>query len=685
SKEADGTVLGECIGLFVLKRLEDAERDNNKIYAVIRGMGSSSDGKSQSIYAPRAEGQLKALQTAYNEAGIDPATVGLVEAHGTGTRVGDVVEFQALNRLFGKTDGNRRRCALGSVKSMIGHTKAAAGAAGLMKAVLALYHKVLPPTLKVDEPDPKLNIHDSPFYLNTTTRPWFSNKNHPRRSGVSAFGFGGSNFHVVLEEYHRDKQKIAWDGSVEIAAFSASTPQVLTERFHSFKMTANNGASFQEVSMQAAKTRNDFCSSDPYRLLIVLERSMDLPQLFDRTSHALTSQGTSNPWHEKNIYYGNLEPPGKIAFVFPGQGSQYISMGRDLVCSFPVAFNVLEDANKKYENIGCLTDFIYPPPALTAEEKKSQQDNLQKTDIAQPAIGAVSIAMQQILQGLGVHPDATCGHSFGELSALCAAGWIDLDTFLNLSIERGRLMATVSRNSGAMLAVKAPLEKLADLIKASKIDVVLANKNSPQQGVLSGSIAAISLAEKMCKQKGFKTIRLPVSSAFHSSLVKDAQEPFKQALKTIVINPSGIPVFSNTTGSPYPDSPDDAKELLGEHLLCPVDFVSEIENLFSAGVRTYIEVGPKSVLTGLVKSILENRNHESFALDDSGGKRLGVADLARTLSRIAALGHGVDLSCWEETRPPLRKQRMRIPIAGVNYRSQRPSDSQSDRPKAVSA
>ena len=685
SKEADGTVLGEGIGLFVLKRLEDAERDNNKIYAVIRGMGSSSDGKSQSIYAPRAEGQLKALQTAYNEAGIDPATVGLVEAHGTGTRVGDVVEFQALNRLFGKTDGNRRRCALGSVKSMIGHTKAAAGAAGLIKAVLALYHKVLPPTLKVDEPDPNLNIHESAFYLNTTTRPWFSNKNHLRRSGVSAFGFGGSNFHVVLEEYHRDKQKIAWDGSVEIAAFSASTPQVLTERFHSFKTTVDNGASFQEVSIQAAKTRNDFCSSDPYRLLIVLERSMDLPQLFDRTAQALTSQGTSNPWHEKNIYYGNLKPSGKIAFVFPGQGSQYIGMGRDLVCSFPVAFNVLEDANKKYENIGCLTDFIYPPPALTAEEKKSQQDNLQKTDIAQPAIGAVSIAMQQILQGFGVHPDATCGHSFGELSALCAAGWIDLETFLNLSIERGRLMATVSRNSGAMLAVKAPLEKLADLIKASEIDVVLANKNSPQQGVLSGSITAISLAEKMCKQKGFKTIRLPVSSAFHSSLVKDAREPFKQALKTIVINPSDIPVFSNTTGSPYPDNPDDAKELLGEHLLCPVDFVSEIENLFSAGVRTYIEVGPKSVLTGLVKSILENRDHEAFALDDSGGRQFGVADLARTLSRIAALGHGVDLSCWEETRPPLRKQRMRIPIAGVNYRSQRPSDSQSDRPKAVSA
>ncbi|MBW2540338.1 MAG: polyketide-type polyunsaturated fatty acid synthase PfaA, partial [Deltaproteobacteria bacterium] len=190
SKDADGTVLGEGVGLFVLKRLEDAQRDGNKIYAVIKGMGSSSDGKSQSIYAPRAAGQLKALQTAYKDAGIDPATVGLFEAHGTGTSVGDAVEFQALNRLLENADRNENRCALGSVKSMIGHTKAAAGAAGLMKIVLALHHKVLPPTLKIDQPDPILNIHESPLYLNTETRPWFSSKDHPRRSGVSAFGFG---------------------------------------------------------------------------------------------------------------------------------------------------------------------------------------------------------------------------------------------------------------------------------------------------------------------------------------------------------------------------------------------------------------------------------------------------------------------------------------------------------------
>ena len=221
SKNADGTVLGEGLGLLVLKRLPDAERDGNRIYAVIRGIGASSDGRSQSIYAPRVEGQAKALEAAYASAGIDPATVALIEAHGTGTRIGDKVEFQALCQVLGKTAAKANRCALGSVKSMIGHTKAAAGSAGLMKAALALHHKVLLPTLKADEPDPALNIEDSPFYLNTRSRPWFAANDHPRRAGVSSFGFGGSNFHVVLEEYRPEKTQAAWDGSVQILAFSA--------------------------------------------------------------------------------------------------------------------------------------------------------------------------------------------------------------------------------------------------------------------------------------------------------------------------------------------------------------------------------------------------------------------------------------------------------------------------------
>jgi len=697
SKDADGTVLGEGIGLLVLKRLEDAERDGDRIYAVIRGIGSSSDGKAQSIYAPRPEGQLEALRIAYESSDTDPASVELVEAHGTGTRVGDNVEFSALKRLFAQSSqkGSSQKesskkintCALGSVKSMIGHTKAAAGTAGLIKAALALYNKVLPPTLKAAEPDPKLGIDDSPFYINTETIPWFSKKEHARRSGVSAFGFGGSNFHIVLEEYNRNKNEIFWDGSIEIISLSASTKKEIENQFRELKNSINKGISYKELAIKAAKTRKEFSPDDQFRFLLVLERpsnssgnpSDDFSGLLSEASNSIESNWQNNNKENnrnlKNIFYGGPEKPGKIAFIFPGQGSQYVGMGRDLVCTFPAAFNILEKANEKYNNSERLSDFIYPCPAQTKTEKKEQDEALRRTDIAQPAIGAVSLAMHNVLKEFGIKPDATCGHSYGELTALCSAGWIDIDTFFLLSISRGDSMAAAGQNkdqkNGAMLAVKASLEKLATLVIEVGSDVILANKNSPNQGVLSGSIEAINHAVKICKKEGLKAIKLPVAAAFHSSLVKTARKPFKKTLKKIKISPSEIPVLSNTTGRAYPYDSEHVKKLLGDHLISPVDFVSNVENLFEMGIRTFIEIGPKSVLTGLVKSILDDRKFQAIPLDCSSGKQFGLADLARTLCCIASIGQQVELNKWERPVSESRKQLMSIPILGANYKSRK--------------
>ncbi|MFO7750441.1 MAG: beta-ketoacyl synthase N-terminal-like domain-containing protein, partial [Desulfobacteraceae bacterium] len=234
SRDADGTVLGEGIGMVVLKRLEDATRDKDRIYAVIKGIGTSSDGKSGGIYAPSAEGQKRALRAAYDDAGVNPATVELIEAHGTGTRVGDKIEFTALKGFMGETK-KESYCAMGSVKSMIGHGKAAAGAAGIIKSALGLYHKVLLPTLKADQPDPELAIENSFFYLNQESKPWMPRQDHPRRSGISAFGFGGSNFHAVLEEHEKKKNHVSWDGTLQIAAFSSDTREGLKEKLLAFK------------------------------------------------------------------------------------------------------------------------------------------------------------------------------------------------------------------------------------------------------------------------------------------------------------------------------------------------------------------------------------------------------------------------------------------------------------------
>jgi acyl transferase domain-containing protein/NADP-dependent 3-hydroxy acid dehydrogenase YdfG len=673
SRHADGTVLGEGIGLLVLKSLKNAERDGDRIYALIKGIGTSSDGKSQSIYAPRVEGQTNALRMAYRNAGVSPATVGLVEAHGTGTRVGDRVEFQALRRIFSESEAKRQSCALGSVKSMIGHTKAAAGAAGLIKAALGLYHKVLPPTLKAGQPDPNMDIENSSFYLNTKSRPWLSNNGQPRRAGVSAFGFGGSNFHVVLEEYSPIKMEIAWNGSVDIIAYSAPEHNGLVQHLNQLKHAIDQGLSDQEFALRAAESRSRFSFADSHRILLVSEKESDKLDLVHDGLSALATGSAPVNLNSKNIFLGNAESAGRLAFVFPGQGSQYVEMGRDLICSFPEAFEVLNKADKTIKISKYLSDLIFPATSLTASDQQRHDEALRQTEHAQPAIGTISLAMLKVLQRFEIAADTTCGHSFGELTALCAAGWIDDDALLSLSATRGRLMANTAKDNngqkGAMLAAQAPLEKLNMLIAKSNRDIVIANRNGPNQGVLSGPVSAIRDMEKMCREQKIRCVRLPVSAAFHSSQVKSAKQPFLSALKKIPITPTSIEVFSNTTAATYPDDPDKIRALLAEHLLHPVEFVKEIDHLHKSGVRTFLEVGPKSVLTELVRDILKHRPFHAIALDASAGKGNGIADLARLLCQVASLGHSVALDKWERQISTVRRPKMHIHLNGTNYQN----------------
>ncbi|MEE8541166.1 MAG: SDR family NAD(P)-dependent oxidoreductase, partial [Desulfobacterales bacterium] len=683
SKDADGTVLGEGVGLLVLKRLKDAQRDNDRIYAVIKAIGSSSDGKSQSIYAPRIEGQARALQAAYQKAGLNPHTVELLEAHGTGTRVGDKVEFEALCHVFKTADdisqNHANGCALGSVKSMIGHTKAAAGSAGLIKTALALYNKVLPPTLKVEHPDPELKLDQSPFHLSTDRRPWFSQSEHPRRAGVSAFGFGGSNFHMVLEEYSPSKPEAAWDGSVDILALSGKSHRELVNRLTQLKETLTPEVSETDIALQAAKSRSNFSAQSPLRLLLLLEKSLthsdpvaELRALCEKAAKLLEQNRDRSIWHQNNIFFGSIKPQQKPAFLFPGQGSQYVNMGRDVACIFPEALNTIELANQRFDRSRRLSDYIYPRPGQTETEKSRQTELLRRTEIAQPAIGAVSLAMLRVLEIFGITPAAVCGHSFGELTALCAAGWITEKTFFDLAIDRGKFMAAAgrqnNRDKGGMLAAMAPLDDITSIIRQIGADILLANRNSPNQGVLSGTSEAVLKAETICKPNGFSAIRLPVSAAFHSPLVKDAQAPFQSVLNNVKITPSSVPVLSNTSGDHYPQDSDQAKALLGRHLLQPVNFLKEIENIYRSGIRTFIEIGPRTVLSGLVKSIIADNQADVLPLDASSGKRFGLTDLAQVLCRLAASGHTVDLTKWETAPQKQRKNRMRIPILGTNYR-----------------
>ncbi len=674
-KNGDGTILGEGIGLLVLKRLDDAIRDQNRILAVIKSIGSASDGKGQAIYAPSPKGQIKALERAYELAGITPDTIELIEAHGTGTKIGDAIEVEALTSVFRNARPDGSWCALGSVKSQIGHTKAAAGVAGLIKAVLALNHHVLPPTIKVNQPLPQLELGRSPFYINTSKRPWIASKHHPRRAGVSSFGFGGSNYHCVLEEYPQPEPLIDWNRSVELLAFSDSTVDGLIRQIHSLQQPD----SWEKWRDTAAELRSRFHPQNTHRLTITADQSSSMAELLKNAVSAIQLQSAGkNPERLHGIHYCHGPVPGKLGIIFPGQGTQYTGMLRDMACHFPQFQDVLTHADAAFtrHHIGenRLIDFIYPHPVFSPELQKKQETELTNTAVAQPAIGAVSLGAFQVLSLFGLTPDAAAGHSYGELCALCVAGSISQDDFHHLSGRRGLLMGTGDGDRGSMAAVQAPLDEIQRILTEEKLDLLIANKNAPSQGVISGATSEIERALTIFKSRNMRISRLPVSAAFHSPLVADAAKPFADALESISFHSPRFPVYSNTTGQAYPDSPDSIRAILSRHLEHPVEFTQEILAMHDAGIVTFLEIGPGNRMTGLIRNILDGRPFHASALDTSGGRKNGVYELADTIARLSALGYSIDLTAWNPIRPPSqsrdvneKKPAMTIPICGANY------------------
>ncbi|TWI65061.1 polyketide-type polyunsaturated fatty acid synthase PfaA [Desulfobotulus alkaliphilus] len=667
SEKADGTVLGEGVGMAVLKRLKDAEKDGDRIYAVIKGMGTASDGRSQSIYAPGAEGQMRALQKACEGAGFPPSSVDLVEAHGTGTRVGDAVEFKALQAVYGQ-DRDTRPCILSSVKANIGHTKAAAGMAGFIKIVLCLYNKVLPPALKHLPPDPELDLASSGFCMLSQAMPWTTEKNRPRRAAVSAFGFGGADYHAVLEEYGRKRKEGVWDFDTDIFSVSGPDTDTLLHKLADLEKTdRKEPRMLQEV---CSRSRLAFSSTDRFRLLLLLEKDSDMADIIKEAKAIL---GEEKEGQHGPVFFGKGETPGKLAFLFPGQGSQYPGMGKDLACIFPEMLETLElgDATlaeyaAPHRRDQLLSRFIHP---FTGEGKE-EEEILRSTDLAQPAIGCVSLGMARILERFGIRPHAACGHSYGELPALCCAAVFQETECMQLSVLRGRYMAgdpDDPRDRGGMMAVRGDGETLKRLIEKENLNVVLANENSPSQCVLSGGKEALDHAAKVLKSHKIRGIRLPVAAAFHSPLVEDAAKPFAEALQGITPNAPSMEVMANSTGLAYERDGNAIRQTLSSQLLSPVRFISNIRYLYDEGVRTFVETGPKNVLTGLASAILEQEAVHCFAMDASAGKNPGDRDLLILLCHLAALGYGVDWSGIPEP-PPNPERRMTIWLSGANIK-----------------
>ncbi|MEH2040931.1 beta-ketoacyl synthase N-terminal-like domain-containing protein [Nostoc sp.] len=681
--KSDGMMLGEGIGMIVLKRLEDAERDNDKIYAVIKGIGTSSDGRYKSIYAPRKEGQVKALERAYEDAGFSPATVGLMEAHGTGTMAGDPTEFGSLKDFFDVHDDKKQHIALGSVKSQIGHTKAAAGAASLIKTALALHHKVLPPTINITEPNPKLNIKNSSFYLNTETRPWIRPEGEaPRRAGVSSFGFGGTNYHVVLEEYEADQNaayRLHSDAS-EVLLFAPTVDQLLSKSEEILgKLRSPDALTHYAQLVNECKSQQIPLSAA--RFGFVAENLEEACKLLQTSIDWLKHKGTAASWeHPQGIYYrsSGMELGGKVVSLFSGQGSQYLEMGRELVMNFPLMRRLhgYMDSLLLKDNLQPLSEIVFPHPVFGEVEKNVQIAALQRTEYAQPAIGVLSAGMYSILQQAGFKSDFVAGHSFGELTALWAAGVLSTEDYLFLVKARGQAMAAPEdpdHDAGSMLAVKEDISKVEAVLRHFP-QVAIANQNSPTQFVLAGPTAEIARIKEALHEKGYTAVLLPVSAAFHTPLIAFAQKSFAIATKSVKFQSPKIPVYSNVTSKQYPKEAQGIQKILETHLSNSVLFKQEIENIYAAGGTCFVEFGPRRILSNLVKEILGDRPHITVSLNPSTQKN-SDRSLREAVVQLRVIGlalNNLDPYQLSQTIPPIEtKKTLSVRLNGINYRSEK--------------
>ncbi|NOZ85676.1 MAG: acyltransferase domain-containing protein, partial [Deltaproteobacteria bacterium] len=692
-KGADGFVMGEGCAVLLLKRLEDAIASGDKVYAVIRGIGSSGDGKGKGITAPNPNGQRLAIERAWKTAGLDPLTTGLVEAHGTSTAVGDMVEAQVLNDIFSGTKPGM--IALGSVKSNIGHLKAAAGAAGLLKAVMAIDKKVFPPTLHSDPPNPGIDFSKSSFRLSRELDEWNTHGNTPRRAGVSAYGFGGTNFHVILEEFtgrlNGKIKGINGGGSIKagrtefgharnnsgekpvVSGIEGESGQRITGsygidpgdgnvRSRSYLLSgiiafqANTKSELFEMLEQALEDPslavekhglNDFIRlSGKERLVIEHNGQKELTKKLKLVKTAISKddKATWNALKGQGIFRSNNDTDTKLAFLYPGQGSQYLNMGRKLIESEPAAAKVFAEADKIMTPIlnQPLTSYLFLDPKDEAGKKKAEMA-LMDTAITQPAVLALDIALTRVLEEKGFIPQVVMGHSLGEYAALVAAGVLPFAHALEAAAARGKEMADVKvEDKGRMAAVFASKRDVEKILKQVDGYVIIANLNSSNQFVIGGATKAIEDASARFQRLGIRVVQLPVSHAFHTRIVEPAAIPLRRVLDRLDFRPPGIPLISNVTGEPYPNDVQGIKDLLQKQISSPVQWIKSLKTLHRMNTGIFLEVGPKKALSAFTEDVLAN---ESGILSTfTNHPKLGdIKSLRQAICGLLAAGKGKHL------------------------------------------
>lgn len=664
--QADGYVRSEGCGIVVLKKLSHAERDGDNILAVISGSALNQDGRSNGLTAPNGVSQIQVIRQALRNARIEPSEIDYLEAHGSGTPLGDVIEVRSASEVFGGTE-RPRQCGLGSVKANIGHLESAAGIAGLIKAALMLKHESVPPHINFDEPNRDLQLDESPFVISTPEEPADLPLQHV---GISSFGFGGANAHVILSRYTQrsaeedpaaertgngsgNRDAIAEETPDFPVVFSARTAEALQARLKSFQawLRNNGNRTLGEISHTLAGGRDHF----DFRLADTCRNRAGLETLLQQW----IGESERPEWPE-NGTAGERTP--KIAFLFPGQGNGYRMAGHDLYRGHPL---FRETINRCDTLVGDrlplrLTDLLYGESGGTVD--------LNRTLFVQPALFSLGYALCRLWTSLGVEPAAVMGHSLGELTAAAAAGVLSLEDAVEMVCTRAECMSRLS-GKGAMAAVIAGEEEVRSVIDSYE-ELSVAAVNGPNQVVISGPLQAMNKAETEFGDRHILLLPLEVSHAFHSPMMDPAVEPFRRHISALSFHRPAIPMVSNLPGD-FAGEEVAKADYWGEHILRPVRFYQGMRSLAEFGITHFLELGPGETLLNMGKKCLDPDSGNPPArpprwdasLKSGGSSR---TSLAETLTRLYSDGRDLDWKAWYDGLSTRR-----IPIPTYPFRRRR--------------
>lgn len=643
---ANGFVMGEGAVLFALKRLRDAQLANDHVYALIEGIGSSSDGRGSSIVAPNERGQRLALRAAYADAEVSPAQIGYLEAHGTATPIGDPVEILALRKVFRGCP--RSSIALGSIKANLGHLKAAAGAAGILRATLALDTGVIPPQANFETSNERCKLETSPFYIPTEPCEWPSTKTH---AAVSAFGFGGINYHCVLRRApdiahpaRRARRDYARVTSARLSArehgvmaFGADSVEALLEVAQSLSRRLSRGDALAEV-MRDCKDPQDA----PMRIAFFASQAQEAVQALTLIIAALRGDSSEARLNTAGIFWRS-SPPLKgdaVAMMFPGQGSQYLGMLAELRQVFPTIDATLTEADAILANVfkQPLSSYFAAVASESQAERAARFAALSQTEVLQPALVACNEALRRTLLQFGA-PTVAFGHSLGEISACIAAGVMSFEDGLRFAAERGRRLAQAGGTDGCMLQAAAGAEDLEKVLGGWPEGITVANKNCTRQTVLGGGTAAVTAVKASLQRSGIDSSILPVSQAFHTPLMESAVAPLRTYLQALQLSPPRLTLLSSISGQSAPkdtNSRDWFAAALSRQVVQPVEFIETLRQAFAAGARLFLEVGPKQALSGFARDVLGTSDIDVIACcSPKDGER---RSFGRTLALLVASG-----------------------------------------------